>query len=73
MLSCSRKPIPMLKDGDQHSDDAAPVRIEVVPRRGLSRQEAACYVGISTTKFDELLREERMPEPLRTDLGRDHN
>jgi len=43
----------------------APVRVEVVPRRGLSRQEAARYVGISTTKFDELIGEGQMPRPVR--------
>ncbi len=28
-----------------------PIRLEVVPRRGLRREEAARYVGISTPKF----------------------
>ena len=37
----------------------------MVPRRGLSRQEAARYVGISAPKFDELVREGRMPQPFR--------
>jgi excisionase family DNA binding protein len=55
----------MLKDGRQRSDNAPPVRVEVVLRRGLSRQEAARYVGISTTKFDELVREGEMPQPFR--------
>lgn len=43
----------------------APIRIEAVPRRGLSRVEAARYVGISTTTFDKLVREGKMPEPFR--------
>ena len=32
-----------------------------VPRRGLSRYEAAMYLGISASKFDELVRDGRMP------------
>lgn len=31
--------------------------------RGLSRLEAASYVGIGATKFDELVRDGRMPGP----------
>jgi hypothetical protein len=38
-----------------------------VPRRGLSREEAAIFVGISPTKFDELVRDGRMPSPKRID------
>jgi excisionase family DNA binding protein len=38
-----------------------------VPRRGLSREEAATYVGISAGKFDELVRDRRMPAPRRID------
>jgi hypothetical protein len=33
------------------------------PRRGLSRIEAAIYVGIGLTKFDELVGDGRMPRP----------
>lgn len=38
-----------------------------VPRRGLSRYEAAMYLGISASKFDELVRDGRMPAPKRID------
>jgi predicted DNA-binding transcriptional regulator AlpA len=38
-----------------------------IPRRGLSRTEAAMYVGVSPTKFDELVRDGRMPKPLPLD------
>jgi hypothetical protein len=38
-----------------------------VPRRGLSRLEAAIYIGISPTKFDELVADGRMPTPVRID------
>ena len=44
------------------------VRIErLIPRRGLSRVEAATYLGISPSKFDELVRDGRMPAPKRID------
>jgi hypothetical protein len=35
--------------------------------RGLSRVEAAAYVGVSPTKFDGLVRDGRMPAPTRLD------
>ncbi len=38
-----------------------------IPRRGLSRVEAAMYIGISASKFDELVRAGRMPGPKRID------
>lgn len=31
--------------------------------RGLSREEAARYVGVGTTKFDEMIRARQMPKP----------
>lgn len=37
------------------------------PRRGLSRVEAARYVGIGTTKFDEMVKDGRMPKAVRID------
>lgn len=37
------------------------------PPRGLSREEAARYVGVGTTKFDELVRDRRMPKPKKID------
>jgi hypothetical protein len=33
------------------------------PRRGLSRVDAAIYIGIGVTKFDELVTSGRMPRP----------
>jgi len=36
------------------------------PRRGLRRPEAASYVGVSSTKFDELVEDGRMPAPFRS-------
>ena len=37
------------------------------PRRGLSRDTAAAYVGVSPSKFDELVKDGRMPRPRRID------
>ena len=37
------------------------------PRRGLSRVQAAEYVGVSASKFDQLVRDRRMPAPKRID------
>jgi predicted DNA-binding transcriptional regulator AlpA len=33
-----------------------------IPRRGLSREEAAMYLGISPSKFDEMRRDGRAPK-----------
>ena len=41
--------------------------VRPIPRRGLSRDEAAMYIGISASKFDELVRDGRMPRPKRID------
>ena len=38
-----------------------------LPPRGLSRLQAAEYVGIGTTKFDEMVADGRMPRPKRID------
>jgi len=35
------------------------------PPRGLSREEAARYIGVGATTFDRLVQEGRMPKPLR--------
>lgn len=43
----------------------SPPRIEVIPRRGLRREESARYVGVSPTKFDEMVRDGDMPRPKR--------
>jgi predicted DNA-binding transcriptional regulator AlpA len=49
-----------------HSGDEkalSPSRCRPIPRRGLSRTEASIYLGISPSKFDELVRDGRMPRP----------
>jgi predicted DNA-binding transcriptional regulator AlpA len=35
--------------------------------RGLSRVQAAEYIGVGTTKFDEMVADGRMPKPKRID------
>lgn len=41
--------------------------VRFVPRRSLSREEAATYVGIGATKFDQLVKTKRMPQPFKID------
>jgi predicted DNA-binding transcriptional regulator AlpA len=36
--------------------------VTIIPR-GLSRNEAAAYVGVGGTLFDELVKERKMPRP----------
>jgi excisionase family DNA binding protein len=38
-----------------------------LPPRGLSRVQAAEYVGVGVTKFDEMVADGRMPRPKRID------
>jgi predicted DNA-binding transcriptional regulator AlpA len=40
---------------------------ERLPRRGLRRDAAAQYVGVSATKFDQWVSDGRMPKPKRID------
>jgi predicted DNA-binding transcriptional regulator AlpA len=41
-----------------------PRKLRIEPR-GLSRVEAAGYVGVSPSLFDEMVRDRRMPNPKR--------
>jgi predicted DNA-binding transcriptional regulator AlpA len=41
--------------------------IRPLPRRGLSRDEAGMYLGVSAAKFDEMVADGRMPTPIRID------
>jgi hypothetical protein len=41
--------------------------VRPLPRRGLSREEAAMYIGVSAGKFDELVADGRMPGPVKID------
>jgi predicted DNA-binding transcriptional regulator AlpA len=38
-----------------------------VPFLGMNRTEAAAYIGVSPSKFDEMVRDGRMPPPKRID------
>jgi hypothetical protein len=38
-----------------------------LPPRGLCREDAASYVGVSARKFDELVHDGRMPKPIHVD------
>lgn len=38
--------------------------------RGLKRHEAAAYIGVGVSKFDEMVRDGRMPQPRRIDARR---
>ena len=41
----------------------SPSQTRPVPRRGLSRTEAALYLAISPSKFDELVKDRRVKRP----------
>ena len=45
----------------------SPSQSRPLPRRGLSRIEGAMYLGISPSKFDELVKDGRMPRPRNID------
>lgn len=36
----------------------------ITPRRGLSKKEAAAYVGVSPTTFDTMVKSKSMPNPV---------
>ena len=38
-------------------------QVHNVKRRGLSRSEAATYIGVGITKFDQLVQAKEMPQP----------
>jgi len=37
------------------------------PPRGMSREAAARYIGVGTTKFDQMVADKRMPIPKKID------
>lgn len=43
------------------------LRSKSQPRRGLRRIEAAAYIGVSPTKFDDMVKDGRMPGPKKID------
>ena len=46
-----------------------PDRQDVLPSslapRGLSRVQSAAYIGVSSTLYDEMVKDGRMPQPIR--------
>jgi predicted DNA-binding transcriptional regulator AlpA len=50
--------------GDRSSMGAQSSKALIQPR-GLSRVDAAAYIGISATTFDQLVKDGRMPPPKR--------
>lgn len=42
-------------------------QIQASPYRGLNRDQSAKYVGVGTTKFDEMVADGRMPKPKKID------
>lgn len=43
-------------------DSVLPISL---PPRGLSREQAAAYIGVSPSLFDEMVEDGRMPKPTR--------
>jgi predicted DNA-binding transcriptional regulator AlpA len=52
---------------EAHPTPATYARFEIRPRRFLRREDAAFYIDVSPTKFDQLVAEGRMPQPCRID------
>lgn len=47
------------------STDRRDILPRSLPPRGVSRGEAARYIGVSPTTFDEMVKDGRMPRPKR--------
>jgi predicted DNA-binding transcriptional regulator AlpA len=41
-----------------------------LPPRGLCREAAAAYIGVSASKFDDMVKDGRMPAPIPVDARR---
>jgi predicted DNA-binding transcriptional regulator AlpA len=52
----------LIGDSDSQRRDVLPASL---PPRGLSRVQAAAYIGVSTTLFDEMVEDGRMPKAKR--------
>ncbi len=55
------------KSNEKRPKRLALSEIRPVPRRGLSRIEGAIYIGVSPSKFDELVADGRMPKAIPLD------
>jgi predicted DNA-binding transcriptional regulator AlpA len=51
----------------QASSKSATYALPLPTRRGLSRVEAAEYIGVGTSKFDAMVSDGRMPKPKKID------
>lgn len=54
-----------MKDYTMHLISSLIHALPVADRRCFDRKEAASYVGVSVTTFDKLVRDHRMPEPIK--------
>jgi excisionase family DNA binding protein len=52
-----------VSDGIERAGQSRRAAIATGPIRGLNRMEAAAYIGISASKFSELVADGRMPHP----------
>ncbi len=50
---------------NNNSDDYRADATRALLLRGINRKEASCYIGISPSLFDELVKDGRMPKPFR--------
>lgn len=50
-----------------HPTPVSYARFDARPRRFLRREDAAFYLDVSPTKFDQLVADGRMPKPCRID------
>lgn len=60
-MSFARPDIAMTPE--MHSRTKPDVLPRSLPPRGLSRVQAAAYIGVSPSLFDEMVRDGRMPKP----------
>jgi predicted DNA-binding transcriptional regulator AlpA len=56
------RPLGQMKTMKRGSESLLPLSL---PPRGLSREQAAAYVGVSPSLFDMLIKDGRMPAPKR--------
>lgn len=75
MLATKRSPsaslVPRAAPVNDNSEDKRGKRYFALPPmlapRGLNREASAAYIGVSSTKFDDLVSDKRMPPPKQVD------
>lgn len=60
----------MKHDNDNHKPRRQDILPRALPPIGLSREVAAAYIDVSPTKFDEMVKDGRMPKPKQIDSRR---